>query len=177
MSIQKTTAHPILELLGESRVEHDWVLVTLLGAVCREGSYGQFIKLTFRNEAEEELTATCDRTHFDSLFPYIEQLNAAELNKESRDSTSVLIPVFLADKSKKWKFSHIGAAVLLKEEDGSVPETGLLGNIKRLDKYEFRLRSNTTIKNRILLIAKQQGMSLNKFLEFLIKREIESNHI
>ena len=177
MSIQKAAAHPILDLLGESRVEHDWILVTLLGAVCREGSYGQFIKLTFRNEADKELTATCDRAHFDSLFPYIEQLNAAESSQKAGGSTNVLIPVFLGDKSNKWKFSHIGAAVLLKESVCSIPETELLSSVKTPLKYDFRLRSNTTVKNQLLVVAKQRGMSLNEFLGFLINREIEATRI
>jgi len=93
--------HPILELLEHTKPEQDWVLVPLSGAVSREGSYGQFIKLAFRSETEEELTATCDRQHFDLLFPYIERLTAAESGR-GRNGTKeeVLVPVFFLTRSK-----------------------------------------------------------------------------
>lgn len=174
MTEDHKTKHPILDLLAETKIEQDWQLVTLLGAVSREGSYGQFIKLTFRNDDDfdGERTATCDRVHFDSLLPFIERFKEAEANKGGGE---VLIPVYLAPKSNKWKFSPTGAAVLLKDSQYAIPE---MDNSKNDDdhyqKYEFRYRSNTSIKRKFQEIAESRGLSLNNFLKFIIFREIES---
>ncbi len=177
MQNQKATqTHPILDLLEHTKPEQDWVLVPLSGAVSREGSYGQFIKLAFRSDADEELTATCDRQHFDLLFPYIERLTAAESDR-GRNGTKeeVLVPVFFLDKSKKWKFSHVGAQLLLSESGGSISKTGHMEISEKVEKYEFRCKSDTTAKASMVKIAKSNGMSLNEFLSHIIEREIQNN--
>ena len=174
MTEAQKNKHPILDLLSETKIEQDWQLVTLLGAVSREGSYGQFIKLTFRNDEDfdGERTATCDRVHFDSLLPFIERFKAAEANKDG--GGEVLIPVYLAQKSNKWKFSPTGAAVLLQDSLYAIPEMVNLENESHYQKYEFRYRSNTSIKRKFQEIAESRGLSLNNFLKFIILREIES---
>lgn len=169
--------HPILDLLAETKNEQDWQLVTLLGAVSREGSYGQFIKLTFRNDDDDddfdgERTATCDRVHFDTLLPFIERFKEAEANKHGEE---VLIPVYLSPKSNKWKFSPTGAAVLLKDSQCTISEMVIPKNDdSHYQKYEFRYRSNTMIKRKFQEIAENNGLSLNNFLKFIILREIEN---
>jgi len=175
VTIQKNQ-HPILKLLVQSKPEQDWILVALHGAVSREGSYGQFIKLTFQSETDEELTATCDRVHFDLLFPYIERLTAKKsIRNGIGTGEEVLIPVFCMDKSKKWKFSNVGAQILLNEENNPISKTEQLLLVEIQKNYEFRLKSNTKEKAEIQAIAKMKGMSLNKFLAFIIKREIQNN--